>query len=211
VNRLLCAILFALLCGPALAQTQAQAQAKPDEPAMQAERADIATQRAKAETDYAAERRACYQKFAVNGCLRDASARHRQILAELRRREIALDDAERRQQAGERQAELQQKAADAGRKRSEAEPAGAPSGTPRRSDAAADRSGDAAAARGAAEDRQRRHQQELDAQAQKAKAAAAERARYDAKIKDAEERKADRDRRQREDAAPPAKPLPIPP
>ena len=206
MNRLLCAILFSLLCGPALAQTQSA----PHEHAMQAERADIAAQRARAEAGYAAERKACYQKFAVNDCLRDASARHRQVLAELRRREIALDNAERKQQAVERQAELQQKAADAAHKRSEAEQSGARAGAQQRSNAA-DHASDAAAARSAAEDRQRRHQQELDAQAQKAQAAGSERARYDAKIKEAEERKADRDRRERENTAPPAKPLPIPP
>lgn len=206
MNRLFCATLLALLCGPALAQTQAA----PHEHAMQAERADIAAQRTKAEAGYAAERKACYQKFAVNDCLRGASARHRQIVAELRRREIALDDAERKQQAAERQAELQQKAADAARKRSDAEQAGAPAGAQRRSNAA-DHASDAAAARSAAEDRQRRHQQELDAQAQKARAAGSERARYDAKIKAAEERRADRDRRERENTAPPVKPLPIPP
>ena len=72
-------------------------------------RARIGAQRAQAEARYAQEERACYGKFAVNDCLNEAKVRRRSVLADLRREEIALNDAERKRRGAERLQQLEER------------------------------------------------------------------------------------------------------
>lgn len=51
---------------------------------------------------YAAEERACRERFVVTACVDGLRARRRLALQPLRERELALDDAERRQRASDR-------------------------------------------------------------------------------------------------------------
>ena len=76
-----------------------------------AERARIAAERGKAEAAFRVQEKACYGKFAVNDCLSAAKAQRRQVLADLRRQEISLNDAQRKRKAAERLRELDQRSA----------------------------------------------------------------------------------------------------
>ena len=86
----------------------AAAQA-PDEAA---ERARIAAERSRMDAEFEASHRACYSRFAVNDCIAAAKAKRREGLADLRRREVALNDAERRRRAAERLAEIEAREAE---------------------------------------------------------------------------------------------------
>ena len=89
-------ILIALLLGAAV---PAAAQA-PSSDAQ--ERARIDAERARAESEFAVREQACYAKFAVNDCIEAARQARRSVLSDLRRQEVALNDAERRRRAADR-------------------------------------------------------------------------------------------------------------
>jgi hypothetical protein len=73
------------------------------------ERARVAAERQVLEARYAAEERACRERFVVTACVSDVRVRRRDALAPLRERELQLADSERRQRALERQAGLSAK------------------------------------------------------------------------------------------------------
>ena len=81
-------LLAAGLALPAAAQNQQAEEA--------AERARIASERTHIEAEFEQANKACYQKFAVNDCIADARAKRRELLADLRRQELVLNDADRR-------------------------------------------------------------------------------------------------------------------
>jgi colicin import membrane protein len=66
------------------------------------ERAAIAAERAAVQQRFVAEERDCQGRFAVNACVEDARQRRREALAQLRERELKLDQAERQRRAAER-------------------------------------------------------------------------------------------------------------
>jgi colicin import membrane protein len=82
------------------------AQAPQDDAAA---RAHIGAGRAQAEARYADEEKTCYGRFAVNDCLNEAKTRRRTVLADLRRQEIALNDAERKRRSAERLQQLEER------------------------------------------------------------------------------------------------------
>lgn len=76
-----------------------------------AEHARIQVERQQIEKRFADEEAGCFQKFAVNDC-RDASrARRRVDMADLRRQEISLNDAERKRKGAEQMQRMEQSAA----------------------------------------------------------------------------------------------------
>ncbi len=75
------------------------------------ERARMKAEQAQVQSRFAREEAACYQRFAVNDCLQEARARQRAALNDLRRQEIALNDAERKRKGEERIRRLNEKAA----------------------------------------------------------------------------------------------------
>jgi len=75
----------------------------------QQERDRIAAEREMLERRWFDGERACYQRFAVNDCLRQARRQHRAALADLRRQEVLINDEERQRQATERLRHLEQK------------------------------------------------------------------------------------------------------
>lgn len=104
MNRTFVAVaLLACSCVGAWAQAPA---------AEAAERARIGAERARAEADFAAAEKACYSRFAVNDCIDKARARLRTTLSDLRRQEVALNDAERRQRAADRLREIEARQAE---------------------------------------------------------------------------------------------------
>ncbi len=84
-------LVSAVLCGAASSWAQT---AQPLDVATG--RARIAQQRAEHEAVFAKAEVACYRRFAVSGCLRDARKNRRIALDELRHQEIVLNDKERR-------------------------------------------------------------------------------------------------------------------
>ena len=65
------------------------------------EHARIRQSRATEQAGFAVLEAQCYRRFAVNDCLIDVRARRRDVLGDLRRQEISLNDAERKRRAAE--------------------------------------------------------------------------------------------------------------
>jgi|SRR6476661_7406145 len=184
-----------------------------------AERARIAAERSRLEAVFQTEQKACYRKFAVSGCIADAQARRRDALADLRRQEIALNDAERKARAAERMRALEQKQADEARRQSEAA-AAEPAKRAGREQRAQEKAANAQAA--AAKEGTGKARPPRTAPAPKAAASAAPRSpgeqpdagenrrKYDERQRQAQEHKASVEQRQAQRNKP-AQPLPVPP
>jgi hypothetical protein len=87
----------------------AQEQAAPPEAAdgatvQQAEESEkqrIRLFRSQEEARFAAEEVQCYQRFAVNDCLTQVRRARRDVLADLRRQEMSINDAQRKRRAAQ--------------------------------------------------------------------------------------------------------------
>jgi hypothetical protein len=90
-------LLCALVVGPSLAQPAAEALVA-DSGSQQSQ---IAAERVRLEAGFKAEEAACYSRFFVNACLQEIRPRRAQAMAELRRQEIVLNDAERKARAAD--------------------------------------------------------------------------------------------------------------
>ena len=93
--------LFTVLIAMLSALTSAQTGGEVATPAarrgtIDAERVKISAERAKLEAGFLVEDAACYKRFAVNSCLDRVNIRRRAAMADLRGREIALNDEERK-------------------------------------------------------------------------------------------------------------------
>ena len=75
------------------------------------QRLRIASERAVLESAFSAQESACYQKFMVNDCLDMARLRRANGLADLRRQEILLDDAQRKSKGAAQVQKTEDKAA----------------------------------------------------------------------------------------------------
>ncbi|MGY8904054.1 MAG: hypothetical protein ACKVIH_05840 [Burkholderiales bacterium] len=71
------------------------------------ERARITAEREWVETRFTSEEAVCYNKFATHDCLNQARAQRRQALADLRRQEITLNDAQRKRRGVEQMKKLE--------------------------------------------------------------------------------------------------------
>ena len=78
-------------------------------PPLDGERSRIQAERARAEAHSAKEEAPCYARFAVNDCLRDVRARLREVLAALRRQELALNVIERERKALQQRAQIDER------------------------------------------------------------------------------------------------------
>ena len=210
MKALLLTLLLAAGAFPALAQRDA---------ADQAERARIARERHEADTRLAAQEIACYKKFAVSDCLKAARAQRREVLADLRRQELTLNDADRKRRAGERMQSIEQsnavqKEEEGGAQRAEA--------VARRHDREADaarRAAERAQTRGAAPARAARTQKDPAGGAQSTHTAGQPRThdtaeglrRYNERQSQAQERRDRVAKRLAEPARPEVKLLPVPP
>jgi hypothetical protein len=188
------------------------------EDASVAERARLAAQRAQVEAALKAEEKTCNGKFAVNECLAAARVKSRQALAELRKQEISINDAERKRKAAQRQ-QAQDERALSQRQRQEAEqgrPAGqAQAREGRASDKTASHAaqqalGPANAARQAQHVEERQAQHEAD-RVRHASELAKNQAQNEKRLADAADRKEKRDKRLADRKKPAAQPLPVPP
>jgi hypothetical protein len=93
VSSAIFALGLSLLCGICLGQ-DAVAALDPT-----AERELISVQRGEQESLFRQRQQVCYQRFAVNDCLIQARRERRGVLDELRRREVLLNELERQNQA----------------------------------------------------------------------------------------------------------------
>lgn len=105
-------ILLLALCGLLVAGAPATGRADAPDTAAQ-QRARIAADRAEVEANFKAQEKACYNKFGVNDCLSKARALRREALADLRRQEVSLNDADRKLKGAERQREIEERSATA--------------------------------------------------------------------------------------------------
>lgn len=73
------------------------------------ERGRIQAERAREEARYEQEETACYARFAVTDCLGKVRVHRREVLDDLRRQEVMLNDAERKRKALEQIERIQEK------------------------------------------------------------------------------------------------------
>jgi colicin import membrane protein len=199
-----------------LAQTGAAASMSEAE--REAERKRINTQRTEATTRFETEKSQCYQKFMVTDCINQAKAKFDETQAELRRRETAINNAERKSRGAEKIQSLQDKSSPDSqvnqrevRVKSERNQA---TRTVRSQDKkldTQDRVLDAARNKKDAADRQNRAQQEAANRAAKAASAPIEVQRYEQRQREAAQHKADLAKRLLEKNKTPAESLPVPP
>jgi colicin import membrane protein len=202
---------LASLCASVAAQTAA-ATANPD-----AERTRISAERTRLVAEFLTEDAGCYQMFFVNNCLDEVNARRREALAALRSQEVLLNEQERKLKGAEQIRRIEEKAS--------AE--NLPMETDRRAKAASDyqsrvdgqkqtqqsrTSAQAAEQANSAARTEKLKANQLKQQARSDRQAAetAETARYEARQKEAEERRAQNARERLQRAKPGAKPLPLP-
>ena len=93
-------LLSACLAGVAFAQDEAEIARTRD---------TLAQRRSAADALYTSERAACYQRFAVNGCLQQVQRRHSDRLHDIRRDEIVLNNLERKRNAAAEMRKLEQR------------------------------------------------------------------------------------------------------
>lgn len=73
------------------------------------QRDEIKQQREAITADFTREEKLCWQKFAVNACLRDARQQRRQALEPLRQKDLQLNAQERNWRSEQRELRLQGK------------------------------------------------------------------------------------------------------
>lgn len=90
---------FLLTICLAAASLPVSAQTEAENVPEQRERINLA--RARYDTQFRAQEIACYQRFAVNDCLAENRRIEREVMADLRRQEILLNDAQRKRRAAQ--------------------------------------------------------------------------------------------------------------
>src|SRR4051812_20478778 len=93
-------LLLAMLSAALLAHAQDLAAQRT------AEKARLGAERARIEAAFAVQDKACYQKFAVTDCQNAARASRREALSGLRKQELVINEAERRERGASREAEI---------------------------------------------------------------------------------------------------------
>lgn len=181
------------------------------------ERQRINAERATLEAAFEAEEAVCYNKFFVNSCLNAIKPRRREAMADLKFREVALNEQERRQKAAEQVRKTEEKSSPEAERQAAERRATALEDTRAREERTRQKASDridlkqneasnAAAAAGKDQGSKERAQARADKQAASAKEAQI----YKDKQQEAQERKASREQRLREQTKPAAKPLPAP-
>ncbi len=213
MKQIACVAFLLSLCLPLGAQ---------DTDGDRAEKARIAAERGQAEAVFREEQKACYGTFAVNDCTAAARAKRRQVLSDLKRQEVSLNDAMRRRQAAERVKSLDDRATEAAKREEEGRPtrpqpradrpAATPQGKPRSSDAASApqtaRQPRQAASRQQAQEKQAQKQAEHE---RSARAAKDRRQQQQEKVEEAARHKADLENKMAVRKKPPASALAVPP
>ena len=88
-------VLFLFCCGLSLGAAMAQSPAQ-EKDSNALERSKIAAERARLEAGFQAEEAACKSRFAVNACLQEIRPRRNAAMADLRRQDLLINEAERK-------------------------------------------------------------------------------------------------------------------
>ncbi len=126
------------------------------------ERARIAAARKESDAQLLAQEKLCYQKFAVTPCLEEARAKQRVVTSDLRRQEIALNDAERRRKGAEQMRQIDERLSPEAQRLAADKRAQAVIDEQNRRDAAAGKLTDKAARATTDADRARQQQQKIE-------------------------------------------------
>jgi hypothetical protein len=181
----------------------------------EAERSRLTAERAAIDARFEKERAACYQKFAVEDCLRDSRRRRRAETDHIKRQETAINDIERQRRGAAELEKLDQKAAtrrpqDTPEKQNESRQA-QKDREQRAADHAASRAATAAEAderRRELEEKQKAHADNQAKAGQKRAEAPAAAERFENKQQKAAEHRASRERQNAERTKPRGAPLP---
>lgn len=184
---------------------------------IEVERARLQENRSRVVAVHDKEEAACYRKFAVTACLAEVRVRRREALADLRRQEVSLNDAERKRKGADQLVRIEEKSSPqalqaAADKRAEAL-AAQKERQQRAGQKAADRLGATSNQANALKESQQAagaRAQASDARAGKAASVAEEQKKYNDKLREAQERKASRSKSLAEKPPATAKPLPDP-
>lgn len=181
------------------------------------ERLRINTERVALEAAFDAEEAACHQNFFVNRCLNTVKPKRREAMGQLRQQEVALNESERRQKAAEQMRKTEEKSSAEAQQEAAERRAQALDDAREREERTRQKTGERTIlqqneASNAAEtaNKARASQEKNQARADQQAAAAEERKKFQAKQQEVMERKAENEKRQREQSKPAAKPLPTP-
>jgi colicin import membrane protein len=105
--RYLVTIFLIAVCAmnmPAIGQNASQNNQRAQEQALDTqERTRVNAERVRLNRELAEQRKACYQKLSVTACLNAARDQHNEQMRDLKRQEVALNDAKRKSAAADRQ------------------------------------------------------------------------------------------------------------
>ena len=174
------------------------------------EHARINAERAEVQKRTAVAEAACYQNFVVTSCLAAARAERRKVLSDLKRQEVALNDAERRERAEREVQSLQERTAAQEQKLQEAQANPRPMPVPKLPRSAASAAADAARAQEAAAGRAAANASKQSEHASRVAAEAANEKQYQEKLLAAEKRRKGREEKASKVTKPAAQPLPEP-
>lgn len=158
------------------------------------ERQRIESERAAAQADFDLQSNACYKKFWVNACLNDVKAKRLEVVSDLRRQEVSLNDQERKAKGAEQLQKLEEKASVANELSQQNERVEAVKKAQARTEREANKPAASAVPTPktdpAAQNKQDRQAQKQASQLEKQSQAAGQLEKYDAKQKKAEARQA---------------------
>lgn len=206
----LCLVVVCVVCTTAAYAQTADTAANAVALQRKAEHERINAERAALQKNVAVEEAACYQNFVVNACLADLRAKRRLALTELKRQELILNDAERKERAEAALKGVEERKAAQAKKLEEAtnKPKVPPVIKAPRSAASA--AADEARAQDAASRRQADNAQKQAQHANKVAAEGAKQKQYEAKLQEAEKRQKSRAEKAAQGTKPVGQPLPAP-
>lgn len=113
MNRCLSILALLIVHSVVSAQSNDSANLTGSQPLLdsESERSLIQVERARLDSAYEQAERDCYDRFAVTNCLSRLRSQRRETLDKLRRKEVALNDAERMRKALEQVQRIQEKSA----------------------------------------------------------------------------------------------------
>ncbi len=199
------------LLGLVLCIARALAQDSPEELRFQQQHDQIEQERRRQEGLYAQQEAACYQRFAVNDCLREVRARRRVVMEDLRRQDILVSDEQRKLKGQEELKRLEERRSEQAIQEAEAQRAAALRDSQERQERAEQKKLDKARAE---QDRLATSPQlsrDKSADRPTPQGQAQDRQAYEDKQRQAAESRARRDKALQDKAAqPPVQPLPVP-
>ena len=213
MKKLFLSLLTSVLAGAASGQTGDDLVSA----ATDRERLLINAERLAQEAAFDVEEAACYKKFFVNRCLNAIKPRRNEVMTDLNRREIALNELKRKQKAAEQMRKIEEKSspevlqqAAERRTKSLADEQARIERSQKKADERIDLQQNEAQRANEAASKLQGSQERAQARIDKQATIAEEVKKYNEKQQQVMERKANQAKRQSEQTKPPAQPLPTP-